>query len=88
MFSYGLFRLGVVVYTVRRRYILRDMTKHLVELDEAALSAARSELGTLTIKDTVNEALRRASSDRSRRVIAALDVLADADLRDREDAWR
>ncbi len=64
------------------------MTKHLVELDEAALSAARSELGTLTIKDTVNEALRRASRDRSRRVIAALDVLANADLRDREDAWR
>ncbi len=64
------------------------MTKHLVELDEAALSAARSELGTQTIKDTVNEALRRASSDRSRRVLAALDVLADADLCDREDAWR
>ena len=64
------------------------MTKHLVDLDEAALSAARSELGTSTIKDTVNEALRRASNDRSRRVLAALDVLADADLCDREDAWR
>ena len=64
------------------------MTKHLVELDEAALSAARSELGTRTIEDTVNEALRRACSDRSRRVIAALDVLGDGDLCDREDAWR
>ncbi len=85
---WGSQRHGIEVYTNVSRYILRSMTKHLVELDEAALSAARSELGTLTIKDTVNEALRRASSDRSRRVIAALDVLADADLRDREDAWR
>jgi Arc/MetJ family transcription regulator len=64
------------------------MTKHLVDLDEAALSAARAELGTSTIKDTVNEALRRATAERSDRIRSALDVLAKADLGDREDAWR
>ncbi len=64
------------------------MTKHLIELDEEALSAARAELGTITIKETVNEALRRATNGRERRVAAALDTLADARLDDRADAWR
>ena len=64
------------------------MAKHLVDLDEAALSAARAELGTTTIKDTVNEALRRATAERFERVRNALDVLANAELDDREDAWR
>jgi Arc/MetJ family transcription regulator len=64
------------------------MAKHLVDLDEETLAAARAELGTDTIKDTVNEALRRASSQRERRVAAALDILADAHLDDRADAWR
>lgn len=64
------------------------MAKHLVDLDEKTLSAARVELGTTTIKDTVNEALRRATTRRERRVVAALDVLADARLDDRVDAWR
>lgn len=64
------------------------MAKHLVDLDDVALSAARAELGTTTIKDTVNEALRRATAERSERIRNALDVLADAELDDREDAWR
>lgn len=64
------------------------MTKHLVDVDEQSLSAARAEFGTTTIKDTVNEALRRATSDREKRVVTALDVLAEADLDDRADAWR
>lgn len=64
------------------------MSKHLVDLDEQSLSAARVELGTTTIKDTVNEALRRATTSRERRVAAALDVLADASIDDRVDAWR
>ncbi len=64
------------------------VAKHLIDLDENALSAARAELGTTTIKDTVNEALRRATSSRERQVAAALDVLADAHLDDRSDAWR
>lgn len=69
-------------------YILAEMTKHLVDLDEEALSAAQAELGTSTIKDTVNQALLRATSARQRRVRSALDVLANADLDDRSEAWR
>lgn len=64
------------------------MAKHLIDLDEDKLGAARAELGTTTIKDTVNEALRRATSDRKRRIAASLDVLGQADLGDRVDAWR
>ena len=64
------------------------MAKHLIDLDEDALGAARAELGTTTIKDTVNEALRRATSERQARVASALDVLAAAQLDDRADAWR
>jgi Arc/MetJ family transcription regulator len=64
------------------------MAKHLVDIDEEALDAARAELGTSTIKDTVNEALRRATNRRARRVAAALDVLASAQLDDRAEAWR
>ena len=64
------------------------MSKHLIDVDEHALSAARAELGTTAIKDTVNEALRRATSERSQRINHAFDVLARADLEDREQAWR
>ena len=64
------------------------MTKHLVDIDDDTLGAARAELGTSTLKGTVNEALRLAASTRDQRVSSALDTLAGADLVDREDAWR
>ncbi len=64
------------------------MAKHLIDVDEERLGAARAELGTLTIKDTVNEALRLATLGRQHRVAAGLDVLAKAQLDDRLDAWR
>ncbi|PYN19230.1 MAG: hypothetical protein DMD76_27195 [Candidatus Rokuibacteriota bacterium] len=64
------------------------MAKRLVDIDEAALAAARAELGTRTLKDTVNEALRRAAPVRDRRVAKALQTLARARLRDRSAAWR
>jgi Arc/MetJ family transcription regulator len=64
------------------------MAKHLVDLDERALKAARLELGTKTIKDTVNEALHRAIGSRRELVSSALDVLADAQLDDCDNAWR
>jgi Arc/MetJ family transcription regulator len=64
------------------------VAKHLIDLDEDALGAARAELGTTTIKDTVNEALRRATWHRHHEIAAALDVLAEANLNDRADAWR
>jgi len=62
--------------------------KHLVDIDEAALAAARGFLGTDTIKDTVNESLRAVGSARSPQVREALDVLAGFHLCDRSDAWR
>jgi Arc/MetJ family transcription regulator len=64
------------------------MVKHLVDLDEEALRAARAELGTATLKDTVNESLRRVARERDGVVARSLGVLADASLADREDAWR
>jgi Arc/MetJ family transcription regulator len=64
------------------------MAKHLIDLDEDALGAARAELGTSTIRDTVNEALRRATSRRDRRISKAIDILAKAKLDDRAEAWR
>jgi Arc/MetJ family transcription regulator len=64
------------------------MAKHLVEIDEPALAAARAELGTQTIKDTVNEALRRAVIKRDARIRHAFDVLARTRLADRDEAWR
>jgi Arc/MetJ family transcription regulator len=64
------------------------MAKHLIDIDEEALGAARAELGTSTIKDTVNEALRRATAVRGHRITAAMDVLAKASLDDRSEAWR
>lgn len=64
------------------------MAKHLVDIDEEALSAARAELGTETIRDTVNEALVRAAGRRADAVKRSLDVLGKLELDDREQAWR
>ena len=64
------------------------MTKRLVDIDDDTLEAARSRLGTPTIKATVNEALRLAGAQRQTELAAALAVLAAADLADRDDAWR
>ena len=73
---------------MRRHDIYARMAKRLVDIDEKALAAARAELGTRTLKDTVNEALRRAAPARNRRVARALDTLVKARLRDRSAAWR
>jgi Arc/MetJ family transcription regulator len=64
------------------------VAKHLVDLDEEALGAARAELGTTTIKDTVNEALRRATVARRHHIAGALDRLGQIPDDDRSDAWR
>lgn len=76
------------VYTTTPCVYTREVTKHLVDLDEQALHAARAELGTTTIKDTVNEALRRAGDGHADKITAALDALAAADFGERADAWR
>ena len=64
------------------------MTKRLIDVDDDALDAARAQLGTRTIKDTVNEALREAARRRSTELTNALSALADTDLDDRSAAWR
>ncbi len=64
------------------------MSKHLVDIDETALTAARAELGTASMKETVNEALRRAGAGRNSRVRQALDRLGRRKLPRREEAWR
>ncbi|MGB8209074.1 MAG: hypothetical protein WCF69_15970 [Mycobacterium sp.] len=64
------------------------MGKHLIDIDEQALEMARAQLGTATIKETVNAALRLATSDRAQHVAAALDSLAAAPPEDRATAWR
>lgn len=73
--------MGLTVYTC-------CVAKHLVDIDEQALAMARTELGTTTIKEAVNAALRRATSHRARQVTAALDALAAAPAEDRAEAWR
>lgn len=64
------------------------MSKRLVDIDDEFLDAARGQLGTGTIKETVNEALRRAAGTRGDAVTRALDVLARAPLVDRDEVWR
>ena len=76
------------VYTRLTTYILPVVGKHLIDLDEEMLSAARAELGTDTIKATVNSALQAACANRVERVSMALDALADFRFEDRERAWR
>ena len=64
------------------------MAKHLVDIDEDMLRAARDELGTKTIKDTVNLALKRAGAEHRTTTKDQLDILARAVRADREQAWR
>lgn len=73
--------MSLPVYTER-------VTKRLIDVDDDALDAARAQLGTRTIKDTVNEALRQAARRRDTELASALSVLADADLDDRSAGWR
>jgi hypothetical protein len=51
-------------------------------------SMRRAPLGTCTIKDTVNKALRSAARQRRVELARALTMLAAADLDDRSAAWR
>jgi hypothetical protein len=64
------------------------MAKHLVDVDEDALADAKRELGTSTIRDTINVALCRAGARRRDDVKRQLDVLAKAELAPRDQAWR
>lgn len=48
------------------------MSRTVVDIDREALDAAREELGTTTIRETVNEALRTVARARTERQLAAL----------------
>ncbi len=70
------------------------MTKRLVEIDDQILEDARRALGTITIKDTVNTALKESAAAAHRRAITKEDlqrfVEATPDLRNPEimaKAW-
>ncbi len=76
------------VYLDKTSVYTHGVTKRLIDVDDEALDAARAQLGTRTIKDTVNEALRNAARQRSAELASALSVLGDADLDDRSAAWR
>lgn len=72
------------------------MTKRLIDVEDEVLETARRVLGTHTIKDTVNAALRasvQAAERRERLDAGTLKRFADAscDLLDEDvmaDAWR
>jgi Arc/MetJ family transcription regulator len=64
------------------------MSKRLIDIDDTALEAARVQLGTGTIKDTVNEALRRIAGSRLEKVAQSLDALSEYPLDGRSGAWR
>ena len=64
------------------------MGKHLVDIDEEALRTARAKLGSATIKETVNRALRQAGDEHRDAVKRRLDLLAKTDVAAREQAWR
>jgi hypothetical protein len=64
--------------------LVSGLRVHLVDIDEQPLSAARAELGTDTIKATVNESIRLAATNRDPRVVEALDLLAGAPTLDTE----
>jgi Arc/MetJ family transcription regulator len=52
------------------------VTRTTVDVDDRALAAARRELGTKGLSDTVNAALREATR---RRVLKGFDVRRDVD---------
>jgi Arc/MetJ family transcription regulator len=84
------------IYCTDAVYLGVLMTKRLIDVDDDVLEAARRVLGTDTIKDTVNSALRasvQAAERRQRVDVAALKRFAEAsrDLLDDDvmaDAWR
>jgi len=56
------------------------MSRTVVDIDREALEGARQELGTSTVKDTVNEALRRVARERRSRQLAALEQYPEEDV--------
>lgn len=70
-------------------HILVNMER-MIDVDDACLEAARQRLGTSTIKDTVNAALRQAAdaAPSPKELDAALDALNGLEFASRQKAWR
>ncbi len=81
-------RVAMTDITTFVRYMLDVVTKKLIDVDDEALAAARAQLGTETIKDTVNQALRAAAHERRAALAEALATLSRVELDDRDAAWR
>jgi Arc/MetJ family transcription regulator len=68
------------------------MTKRLVDIDDELLAQAKALLGTDTMKDTVNQALREViDAELRRRHVVRLIEMDGLDLNDPEvmaGAWR
>jgi Arc/MetJ family transcription regulator len=64
------------------------MGKHLVDIDEEALRAARARLGSETIKETVNRALRQAGDQQGEAVKRRLDCSLKPSWILASKAWR
>lgn len=64
--------------------------KHIVDIDEDALVAARKALGTASIKETVNAALEQAGrrAPTTEEIDAAFEILGAVPDDIREQAWR
>ena len=80
--------IDVDMSTIDRVLLLANVTKRLIDVDDEALDTAQVRLGTRTIKDTVNEALRGDGAATEHATVGCASALADADLDDRAAAWR
>ncbi len=80
------------MYRKRLRVYSRCVTKRLIDVDDALLQTAREALGSSTMKDTVNEALRAVSDlARRREHVGRFHTDGLPDLRDpqvMDAAWR
>lgn len=65
-----------------------EMAKRLIDIDDDALEAAQAALGTRTMRDTVNEALRLAGRHELARFGEGVESLGGIEFGDRADAWR
>ena len=70
----------------------QSVTKRLIDIDDELLADVQNAMGTATMKETVNTALRQAlSAHKARQHLEHLRSLPDFDLSDpevMEGAWR
>lgn len=70
-------------------YIIPDVTKRLIDIDDDLLDRARAALGTTSISATVRHALEHVSrADPGTAYLEALAALPELDSVDRAAAWR